>query len=353
MPRVSRSVRDALFEAQKLAFAPVAFQVARVARDRGLLAALRTGGRLGRTLEELIEETGLNRYATLTLLEAGVSFGLSQRLETGRWILTATGYMVETDPMTRVNMDFIHDVCYRGLFHLEEALTEGRPAGLRVFGPWSTIYEALPHLPPDVQKSWFNFDHFYSDGAFDRALDHVFTRKPGRILDIGGNTGRFSVAACARDPRVRITLVDLPGQLDVARKHVTEAGVEDRVTLQDVDVLDPSARFPPEHDAIWMSQFLVCFSLEENERILHTAREAMSSTTDLWILDTFWDRTPNTIAQYCLHGTSPYFTALANGNSRVYAFDDQRAAIEKAGLMVAEVFEGLGLGHTLVRCTRV
>ena len=349
---MSRSVRDAIFEAQKLAFAPVAFQVARVARDRGLLAALLAGGLEGRTVDELVEDTGLSRHAVQTLLEAGLSFDLSEQLDEQRWRLTRTGYMVETDPMTRVNMDFIHDVCYRGLFHLEEALLEGRPAGLGVFGAWPTIYEALAHLPSRVKESWFAFDHFYSDGAFQQALPHVFARRPARILDVGGNTGRFSIAACTYDPHVGITLVDLPPQLAAARAPLEEAGVADRVTLTAVDVLKPDARLPPDHDAVWMSQFLVCFSLEQNERILRQARQAMNATTDLWILDTFWDRAPNAVATYCLHGTSPYFSALANGNSRVYAFGDQQTALREAGLTIAEVFEGLGHGHTLIRCRR-
>ena len=349
---MTRSVRDAILQAQKLAFAPVAFQVARVARDRRLLAALLAGGVDGRETHELVEETGLSRYAVQTLLEAGLSFDLTEQLPEGRWRLTRTGYMVESDRMTRVNMDFIHDVCYRGLFRLEEALVEGRPAGLEVFGDWMTIYQALCHLPEHVRKSWFAFDHFYSDGAFQQALVHVLAQKPTRVLDVGGNTGRFSIAACTQNAAIHITLVDLPDQLRAAQPHLVDAGIADRVTLHGMDVLDAMAPFPPDHDAIWMSQFLVCFSLEDNERILRRAGQAMGPKTDLWILDTFWDRAPNDVARYCLHGTSPYFTAMANGNSRVYAYDDQRQAIERAGLNVAEVFDGLGRGHTLLRCCR-
>jgi hypothetical protein len=40
-------------------------------------------------------------------------------------------------------MDFTHDVSYLGTFHLQEALTTGKPAGLKVLGDWPTIYEGL------------------------------------------------------------------------------------------------------------------------------------------------------------------------------------------------------------------
>ena len=62
-----------------------------------------------------------------------------------------------TDEGTRVNLDFNHAVNYRGMFHLEEALREGRPAGLATLGDWPTIYEGLSQLPDDVRESWFAF----------------------------------------------------------------------------------------------------------------------------------------------------------------------------------------------------
>ena len=63
-------------------------------------------------------------------------------------------------------MDFVHDVCYKGLFHLEESIETGKPAGLKELGDWPTVYEGLSQLPPDIQKSWFAFDHFFSDMLF-------------------------------------------------------------------------------------------------------------------------------------------------------------------------------------------
>ena len=48
-----------------------------------------------------------------------------------------------------------------------------KPEGLKEFGKWNTVYEALSQLPPHVQKSWFGFDHFYSDDAFPLVLPLV------------------------------------------------------------------------------------------------------------------------------------------------------------------------------------
>jgi hypothetical protein len=62
-------------------------------------------------------------------------------------VLDKTGFVVLTDPITQVNIDFNHDVCYQALFSLEQSLDAGKPLGLKVFGDWPTVYEGLAQLP--------------------------------------------------------------------------------------------------------------------------------------------------------------------------------------------------------------
>lgn len=348
------STLDAMLAAQRIAFAPVMFQVARVMRNRGVLRALQRAGKRGRTAAEVARETGISAYGAKTLLEASLSFGLVERSDDGgeRYTITRTGLVIENDRMTRVNMDFIHDVCYEGMRFLDEAIEGGEPAGLKVFGEWPTIYEGLSALPPKVRESWFAFDHFYSDSAFPAALPIVFEQRPRTLLDIGGNTGRWAIQCCTHDPDVRVTILDLPGQLEDARENVERHGLLGRIMGTPIDILDHSQPFPTGHDALWMSQFLVCFSEPDIVQILRRACAAMRDDAVLWILDTFWDRQANEVAVHCLHGSSLYFTCMANGNSRMYSAADMRRCIDEAGLRVEAEFDHLGLAHTLLRCRR-
>lgn len=146
--------------AQEIAFGPVVFQVSRLMLKFGIFQLL-SGKREGYTLQEISGQTGLTRYAAQVLLEASLTIG-TILLEEDRYVLAKAGWFLLNDKMARVNMEFNHDVNYQGLFHLEEALLNGRPEGLKVFGEWPTIYEGLSQLPEQVQKSWFGFDHFYS-----------------------------------------------------------------------------------------------------------------------------------------------------------------------------------------------
>jgi hypothetical protein len=343
-------LHNPVLEAQRLAFAPFAFQTARILRDRGVLAALVKARRAGLSTDQLAERTGLSTYAIESLCEAGLSFGLCVQHADGTWGITQVGRVILKDPVTRVNMDFTHDVCYRGLFHLEEALVEGRPAGLRELGSWSTIYEGLSKLPEPARKSWFDFDHFYSDRAMPHAAPIVLADHPARLLDVGGNTGKFARLCTSLDPHVRVTIADLPGQVGLAGASNAEHPHRDRISAHPVDLLDPDAVLPTGFDAVWMSQFLVCFSKIEIVSILERARYALAPGGTLWILDTYWDNTQNEIAQYCLHGTSLYFTAMANGNSRMYSLADTLRLLERAGLTCVTRHDGLGDAHTLLAC---
>ena len=58
----------------------------------------------------------------------------------------------------------------------------------------------------------------------------------------------------------------------------------------------------------------------------------------------------NPVATYCIHATSLYFTAIANGTSRMYHSRDLQGCLDAAGLKVAEEWDGVGVSHTLWRC---
>lgn len=344
-----RSVHDVRFEAQKIAFAPLMFQAARLCRDMGLLAAVEKAGEGGLTAGEVAEKTGVSLYGVRVLLEAGLSMDLV-RPEGERFVLGRVGFVLLHDEMTRVNMDFAHDVCFQGSFHLEASIREGRPAGLGVFGDWPTVYEGLSQLPDEVQKSWFAFDHYYSDGAFPAALPLVFARKPARLLDVGGNTGKFSIQCARFDPDVRLTILDLPGQLVKARANIEAAGFAARIEGQPLNLLDHTKPFPRGFDAVWMSQFLCCFPESDVTELLRRGAAALAPGGSLYVLDTYWDRQPNPVATYCIHASSLYFTAIANGTSRMYHSRDILRCVEQAGLKLAEEWDGVSVSHTLFRC---
>lgn len=347
------SAREAQRQAEFITFGPVVFQVSRLMVKFGILDLLRDSDG-GMTLAEIAEKTGLSIYAVKVMTDASLTIGtiLVDR-ETDRFSLSKTGWFLLTDKLVKVNMDFNQDVNYEGWFHLEEALKEGKPAGLKHFGGWPTVYEGLSQLPEQVQKSWFGFDHFYSDNSFDDALKIVFDGgKTKTLLDVGGNTGRWAMRCVGYDRHVKVTIMDLPQQLEMMREQTKGKDGADRVNGYGINLLDETLPFPSDHgyDAIWMSQFLDCFSEDEIVSILSRAAKIMSPQTSLYIMETFWDRQKYEPAAFCLTQISLYFTAIANGNSKMYHSEDMQKLVEKAGLTVSEIHDNLGHGHSIMVC---
>lgn len=339
---------QAMYDAQKIAFAPIMFQAAKSLRDLGILALI-NDHKEGITIKGIAEKLNLSIYGIKVLVEAGLSLELV-RVEDDKFYLTKTGWFILADKLTKVNMDFTNDVNYIGMFSLTESIKTGQPTGLETFGEWDTVYEALSELPKKVQESWFNFDHFYSDYAFPHILPIVFKDKPKKLLDIGGNTGKFSIKCAEYDKDIQVTILDLPGQLNVAEKNIKGHNFEDRISGFPINLLDHSKPYPKGYDIIWMSQFLDCFSQEDVVELLRRGKEAMAKDSSLFIMETYWDKQKFEASTYSLHATSLYFTNIANGCSQMYHSDDMYQMIEKAGLYVEESFEDIGVSHTLFKC---
>ena len=350
----SLSAREAQRLAEFIAWGPVVFQASRLMLKFGILDMLRDSDK-GLTEAEVVEKTDLSQYAVKCLLEASLCIGtVLIDTKTDRFSLSKTGWFFLNDPATRVNIDFNHDVNYIGWFNLEEALKEGRPAGLKHFGDWPTVYEGLSSLPKHVQDSWFGFDHFYSDSSFPEALRIVFDKYRVRSLyDVGGNTGKWALQCVGYDKDVEVTILDLPQQIGMMQENIAGKPGAERIKGYGINLLDKAANFPQREnglDSIWMSQFLDCFSEEEIVSILTRAKSAMDANTRVFIMETLWDRQRFEPAAFCLTMTSLYFTAIANGNSKMYHSDDMKRLVESAGLEIEAIHDNLGQGHSIMVC---
>ena len=343
-----------ILEAQRLAhqiaFAPVTFQVSRLMVKFGIFRLL-SDTRGGLTLEEVVEKTKLSRYAVQVLLESSLTIG-TVLYENERFVTSKAGWLLLSDPLIGVNMRFNHDVNYLGMYNMEEALLNGKPEGLKVFGEWKTVYEGLSSLPEAAKKSWFEFDHFYSDNSFNEALEIVFSYNKSKLLDVGGNTGRWALRCVDYNKDVNVTIMDLPQQLALMKEFVSGKVGAERISGHGVNLLDKNEPFPKGFDAIWMSQFLDCFAEDEVTSIVTRAAESMDENSRLFVMETFWDRQNDDVAAFCLAQTSLYFSVMANGNSKMYHSEDMIRCIESGGLRIETIHDGLKSGHSILVCRK-
>lgn len=344
----SMSILDVQKAAHQLAFYPMTFQAVRALLKFDLLALINNGMN---SIQDLATQSKLSDYAVKLLLDVALANQIVT-LKNNDYQLTKLGrYLLENDDI-RINMDFMHDVCYQGAFYMDEALKTGKPAGLKVFGDWPTIYEGLGELPADAHKSWFDFDNYYSDLAFDEAVQIVLAKSPGMVYDIGGNTAKFDITLLNAGKNVNVTIFDLEPQLVKARTNIENAGFSSRAQFVTTNILSESTVLPQGADAVWMSQFLDCFSPAQIVGILGKVRAAINTDARVYIMEPFTDM-QNDISAMTLLNISLYFTCMANGNSRMYKQSDMLEFVAQAGLKLVKDHQHISpYDYTVLECIK-
>ncbi len=347
----NKSALEAITDAQRIAFGPFLFQAAVALDNLGILKCVDESGQEGTTTKQIAENLTLTEYGTSVLLDAGLSIGVVY-LKEEKFVLTKMGHFLLHDKMTRVNFEFSRDFCYRGLDQLHASIENGKPEGLKEFTDKATVYPALSTLPEPAKSSWFNFDHFYSDNAFQLVLPKIFDMPVQHLIDCGGNTGKWSLQCVKYNEDVQVTILDLPQQIELMKENIAgEVGAE-RISGQPIDFLADNSKIPSGADVIWMSQFLDCFSEDQIQVIVGKAIDAMSDKTRFCILETFWDKQPYEAGSLSLNCTSLYFSCFANGNSRMYRANVFKRLLVESGLVIEQQFDNLGKGHSLLICKK-
>ena len=345
----TKTAIEAQYEAQKIAFAPIIFQVAKSMRDLGILEKLFEHDKEGLSIEALAQMCELSPYGVQTLLETSLSADIVKVIDE-KYFITKTGYFLLKDKMTRINMNYNSDVNYQGLYHLSDAIKSGTASGLKVFGTWETIYPALSSLPKKAKDSWFAFDHFYSQTAFDEAIKILLKKEPSTLLDIGGNTGKFSIQLAQSSQHTKVTILDLPQQIKLAEENIHNHQLNEQVNFIGMDVLDHTKEIPSGYDIIWMSQFLDCFHEKDVITLLKRIKKSMHSEARIFIMEPLWDKQRFETSAYCIINTSPYFTAMANGYSKMFNSKDIYSYIEEAGLTLEEEIHNVGICQSILVC---
>jgi ubiquinone/menaquinone biosynthesis C-methylase UbiE len=123
-----------------------------------------------------------------------------------------------------------------------------------------------------------------------------------RLLDLGGGTGAFLIAALQRYPDLLGTLIDRPAVTKIARERLTARGFAARAALIAGDILEVD--LPPGHDAVLIANVMHLMGPEKNRSLLRRVRAAAASGDRLLLVDFFTDPTH----------TRPLFAAMMAGS---------------------------------------
>ena len=175
---------------------------------------------------------------------------------------------------------------------VERFLVEGKPGYM---GPWITftkpqwndwgrlsehirtktlkVMGAIETFTAADARRYHNATYSIGMGAGRRFVRQVDLESRKRIMDIGGGSGAYCIAAAKAHPDIRAVVLDLPVVCEITREFIAENGVGDRVEAQPCDFTrDP---FPTDCDVAIMASNLPMYSREMIASVIKKAYDAL------------------------------------------------------------------------------
>jgi len=199
-----------------------------------------------KTLTELAGEIGVPEHRLLTLLTACVSLGLISR-EDGRYANApaSEAYLVREAPA--YFGDYLRFQIDRQIYPLLSTLDQA----LQGRAPRS-VYEQMEN--PQEADYFTRAQHAGSLGPAAVLRKTVDLSQARRLLDVAGGSGAFTITLCRRHPELRATILDFPPVIEVAKRFVREAGLENRVDYVGANAV--TEQWPAPQDVVLMSYLL-------------------------------------------------------------------------------------------------
>jgi len=124
-------------------------------------------------------------------------------------------------------------------------------------------------------EGWIDFAEQMGAMMFPaaQAIAKLLGKVSGHVLDVAAGHGLFGIVLAQANPGVRVTALDWPKVLDVARKHAKDMGVGDRYTTIAGDAFTVDLAGP--YDVILLTNLLHHFSPEKCIALLKRLRAAL------------------------------------------------------------------------------
>jgi cyclopropane fatty-acyl-phospholipid synthase-like methyltransferase len=146
------------------------------------------------------------------------------------------------------------------------------------------------------------------------------------LLDVGGGSGGFAIAATEECPHLRATVVDLSTVTPITRRFVDEAGAADRVDIVTADVVREPLQ--GSFDVAVLRALLQVLSPDEARQVLLNVSEVMEPRGVIYIVGRVLDDSRLTPAE-----TVAFNLVFLNiyDDGQAHTDQEHRAWLEEAG----------------------
>ena len=163
---------------------------------------------------------------------------------------------------------------YRTWGTLTEAVRQGRSVTAREYDETS-----LAHFIEAM--------HYRAKKTADALVSHLDLEGVGRVLDVGGGSGVYSMAFVRAKDDLHAVVFDLPKVTELARRYITESGLASRVGTKNGDYNTDD--FGTGFDLVFMSAIVHINSLAGNRALVGRAFRALNPGGRIVIQDHIMD----------------------------------------------------------------
>ncbi|ETX29606.1 methyltransferase [Roseivivax isoporae] len=160
------------------------------------------------------------------LLQAAAALGLAKRRRDGRFRITARGAALIGVPGLEAMIDH-HRILYRDLAD-PVALLRGS-AETELAGFWPYVFGAEGARDTAVVDRYSDLMADSQALVAEDTLAAVPLTQIRHLMDVGGGTGTFAIAAARAAPALKVTLVDLPAVTAAAAARLAREGLGHRI----------------------------------------------------------------------------------------------------------------------------
>lgn len=247
----------------------------------------------------------------------------------------ASTYLCSQSPRRMTGyINYSNSVMWLMWQHLEDAIREGSHRWKQAFGTEGPIFSSFFRTEEAMNEFLMGMNGFgmITSPHLVNAFDLSRFKK---LVDLGGATGHFAIAACQRYKDLQAVVYDLPHALGLAEQMIAHSGMADRLSTQGGDFFtDPL----PVSDLYALGRIVHDWSPEKIEVLLRKIFEALPAGGGLIIGEKIVDD----------ERTGPPWALMQSLNMLVCTEGQERTLPQYAKLLEAAGFQTIHASRTSV-----
>jgi len=199
---------------------------------------------------------------------------------------------------------------------------------------------------PGGTEAFIEAMHVFASPQAGELVKRIDLAGATRLLDVGGGPGTFTIAFLQAKADLSAVLFDLPEPIEIARRHVSEAGLTDRVELVAGDFT--TDELPGPCDLAWVSAIIHQNSRPANRDLFAKVRRALAGGGRIVIRDHVMDASHTVPLSGAMFAVNMLVATPGGGT---YAFEEIREDLTAAGFTDVTLLDGQAEMSCLVTAT--